>query len=262
MHRCEWCGVPTESALCRPCLVAIGRQLGTCSWLAGQLDLNVTRQSQSGSRFRDGGRSTEKPLVFDDGASEGAWVLRNTLETWAVCVRDAIRASPADPSTRGLTKWLRWQLGAIAGLSGAADLLGELNSVVSYAFMLIDIKSERLYLGDCTCGVAIYGASEHDEVHCWKCRQVYRTEEWRKANAEAGRELLVSIPEAARYLGEVYGIQATAQRIRRWKPVPVGADDGGVPVYRLGDLLDLARNTSNTLARRRAELLRTRLGFE
>jgi hypothetical protein len=127
--------------------------------------------------------------------------------------------------------------------------------------MLIDVRTERLYLGECTCGVAIYGSSEHDEVHCWKCRTVYRTEEWRKANAEAGRELLVTVAEAAQYLGEVYGIQATAQRIRRWKPVPVGADDEGVPVYRLGDLLDLARNTSNTLAERRVALLRTKLGY-
>jgi hypothetical protein len=262
--RCDWCGVLTPETLCRRCMVAIDHQLSRCEWLDAELQINVTRQSQTGSRFREGGRSGEKPLVFDDGASEGAWVLQHTLEPWAVSVRDMILASPADPSTSGQARWLRHQIGVVARLDDVADLLGELNAVVGHAFGLIDVRTPRVYLGDCTCGQAVYGSGEQDEAYCWKCRQVYRTAEWREANAAAGRELLVTIREASLYLGEVYGIQATAQRMRRWVKhlTPRGVDAEGVAVYRLGDLLDHARNTSNEMEERRVALLRRRFALE
>lgn len=259
LPRCGWCAAPTPEALCRRCVVELLGLLRQATWLAEQIQINVTRRSRSGGRYRDGGRSDDKPVVFDTGASEAAWILHHTIQPWALDLRDRIRASPADPTTAGLATWMAHHIGHVAMLEGVADMLAELRSACDKCLLSIDSRTPRLYLGDCDCGTAIHGSADRDESVCWRCHKTYRTGEWRDANRKAGRELLVTLDEAATYLGEVYGIQATRSRLDRYaKSLQKHPGD----TYRVGDLLDVIRNISNKQAARRADLMRKKLGLD
>ncbi|USC17017.1 hypothetical protein [Rhodococcus sp. 11-3] len=227
-------------SLCRVCVARLDEWLERAGWLEGQLELNVTRQSQSGSRYREGGRSTEKPLVFDDKASEAAWVLEHTLtglarrcvDTWGMC--------PSDP--RRLVPWLRSRLFEVARLDDIGDVMGELQSAVDLGLATIERPEPRVYIGDCRCGRPVYGQGG-DEAEC-RCGEIFRVAESRVANREAGADLLLTAREAALYAGELHGVQITAKRIRVWasrgKIQGRGQDRQGENVYRLGEILRVA----------------------
>ena len=214
------------------------KRLETAAWLAGQLELTITRQSQTGNPYKDGGKSNETPLMFDDRASEAAWVLRQTLSAHAV----EISALEVGASTADIARRLHELVVHITD----PNALEEITSAVDLGLVAIDQPPCRIYLGDCECGSRLYGDPEQQQIECGRCGETHDPKQRRALNAVRGREIPVTATEAAKYLGEVCGVMITASRIRVWahrgKLNPVGANQDAKPVYRLGDVLDLARN--------------------
>lgn len=81
------CGQPADDAyLCRVCTNVLRRDLNRIPDLADELDTVLARQTAYLEHH--GGRSADTPLPIDTRASEAAWVLRNTLGTWARVLHD------------------------------------------------------------------------------------------------------------------------------------------------------------------------------
>lgn len=215
------------------------KRLETAAWLAPQLELNITRQVQSGNPYKDGGKSNETPLVFDDRASEAAWVLRQTLLAHASEMYEELAAGM---STVDLARGLHRNVVAIQD----PNALDEITSAVDLGLKIVDRPVCRIYLGDCECGQRLYGDPEESEIECGRCGAKHEPQARREMNAIRGREIPVTATEAAKYLGEVCGVMMTASRIRLWahrgKLTPIGVNQDAKPVYRLGDVLDRARN--------------------
>jgi hypothetical protein len=81
------CGQPAPDAyLCSRCTRQLRRTLADVPTLATELDTVLARATAYNDHH--GGRSADKPLPIDERASEAAWVLRNTLTTWARILHD------------------------------------------------------------------------------------------------------------------------------------------------------------------------------
>lgn len=219
-------------------------KLQRAAWMARQLELAITRQTKMGPE-RVGGRSNETPVPFDDAASEAAWVLRNVLVNYAGPVAVA-RDEFLDLSmqTPDLAMWLHERATSVTD----KDVLDELMSALDLGTKAIDRPTVRIYLGDCECGARIYGDPENEAVPCENCSRTHDGRARRRANNIRGRDLPVTANDAARFLGEVDGIAVTAKRIRVWasrgKLVQVGFSPDGQRTYRLGAVVDLAREVS------------------
>lgn len=218
-------------------------KLQRAAWMARQLELAITRQTKMGGE-RVGGKSNETPVPFDDRASEAAWVLRNVLVNYAGPVAKS-RGEHLDLSmqTPNLALWLHARVTSIAD----PDLIDELLDALDLGTKAIDQPTTRIYLGDCECGARIYGDPENEAVPCDACHQTHDGRARRRANNLRGRDLPVTANDAARYLGEVDGVAVTAKRIRVWasrkKLEHVGFSPDGQRTYRLGDVVDLARQS-------------------
>jgi hypothetical protein len=230
---------------------AIRDKLTTAAWVAEQLQLNITRQTQSGTPYRDGGKSTDTPLVFDDRASEADWILRNTLAAHSIdasgCRCDPPTATcelPVTPPPRGTVALARWLLNHSTRITDT-NALEEISAAVDYGHSVIDCPAVRIYLGDCECGEKLYGDPEATEILCGRCACVHNPSEKRAANNARARDYPVTASDAARFVGAVCGLQLTPGRIRVWasrgKITALGVDQDGHNLYRLGDVVDTAR---------------------
>lgn len=219
-------------------------KLQHAAWMSRQLELAITRQTKMGGE-RVGGKSNETPVPFDDRASEANWVLRNTLVSHAGPVAVA-RNEFLDLSmqTPDLALWLHARVTSVTD----SDLIDELLSALDLGTKAIDQPTVRIYLGDCECGARLYGDPENEAVPCDGCGRLHDGRARRRANNLRGRDLPVTASEAARYLGEVDGVSITSKRIMMWakrgKIADVGVNHDGHKVYRLGDVVDLARTMS------------------
>lgn len=219
-------------------------KLEQAKWLAGQLEIAITRQTKMGPE-RVGGKSVETPVPFDERASEAAWVLRNTLVNHAGPVARKIGVSlDLSLTTAQLAGWLH----AAVPVVDDPDVLDEVMAAVDLGLAAIDQPVTRIYLGGCDqCGARLYGDPTNEAVPCEVCGATHDGRARRRANNLRGRELPVTANDAARYLGDVDGLTITARRIRVWasrgKLEHIGFDADGQRIYRLGDVVDLARGS-------------------
>lgn len=235
---------------------SLKKSLQAAQWISKELEVQITRQSQTGSPYRDGGKSNETPLVFDDKASEASWILRNTLRAWSSEV-SCICVVPMRPCTEqmptGTTEHVaQWLESRVLRLQPYRDAYEEISEAVDQALEAIDRPVSKIYLGECSCGQRLYGDPMADRIECWACGYTYEPKVLRAANIERGRDLMVTAKEAQRYIGTIYGIALTARRIRAWGRGKIerhGEDSvTGETLYRLGDIVDTA-TASNRLRR-------------
>lgn len=232
MNRCEYCRAPTQLVLCFHCAGIIRRELLALGWIYEQVLVTLTRQAQTGDPYRDGGKSSETPLMFDEGASEAAWTIRNTVCAWAVdvgipCAGEYVGNVIAAMADR----WLD-----LSRLEQAVQLIEELRFANEAGLRVVDRPAVRVYLGDCHCGRKVH-ADPRDETHvCGHCGTEHDIADLRAANREAGQQIMVTAREAELYLGEVYGKQVTAKRIWQWaERGKIKRYEGGV--FKVADIL-------------------------
>jgi len=222
------------------------QKLLTAVWVAGQLELSITRQAQSSDPYRDGGKATETPLVFDDSASEAKWVLRQTLSVYVADVRACrceppgicvIPPLPPADDIPALAHYLTYYIARIAN----DQAFDEISSAVDQAVDAIDRPPTRIYLGECDCGNRLYGDPEAYQIVCGCCASVHNPKARQDENRSRARNLYVTASEAEKYLGDVCGLRITSQRISMWakRGKLSRRQSHGVYLYRLGDVLDL-----------------------
>lgn len=246
MTPCQHCSRLYDDAnLCFECQRGLHEKLGNAAIFARQLQLSITRQSKTGGP-REGGKSTETPLPFDDNASEADWVMRQTLIAWSNEIQ-LLTVYSETWTTMGIALWLRMHVRQLARLGSAGQCFDEIDQALTLAVRAVDRKPVRLYLGHCQCGQELFGDPDVPEYSCLRCGVDHDTNTRRIANQQQARDVVVTANEAAVYLGAVFGIRLRVSRIQNWGTrgkVP-RVEVAGLYLYRLGDVLDAARETAS-----------------
>lgn len=224
---CPSCGcTQPDGLLCSEDTAALVTMLAAVPELVRQLDVAVSKQAKvaTGGKAGKGSAHEKTPINF------GAMAVRDTLLIRAATCTD-INAVRRDPD--------------------AATIVTGIGKAVKAAYRTIDRLQERHYLGQCmyeedgaTCHAEVWAKQGAHQVTCTQCgitHEVHERRAWLLLQAE---DLICTPREAARYVGEVGGIEVGHQRIRNYidrKRIPVRPSPDGVKRFRLGDLLELLR---------------------
>jgi hypothetical protein len=253
-----------DGLLCHNDTTKLERALGDVRWIVTELDTAASKQARIGNPSGGGGLARERnPISW--GAVEAADTLGNVLTTWArdIGQRDDIwRINAAAVSASYV---LLGNIDAIRRHPAVAELVDEVVDAVEQARRAIDRPADRVYLGQCLsvipgapdgdgieCYEEIWGKVDAHEVTCRVCGVTHEVAERRAGLLDRARPLIVTVKQAAEYMGEVGGITVNQKTIRSWIERDKLADhSGGVGerTIRLGDLLELVLDKSEVKAR-------------
>ncbi|GJF06704.1 hypothetical protein [Pseudonocardia sp. D17] len=253
---CPGCHRPVaDGALCRGCTTALRDDLAEVAGLSGELDTWRAKLDRIGSRAPRGGQNI--PLGYRPAAVEVADVLHMTLAGWA---RDVAEHTgdpdiPTDPHAPALASWLADRLEAARHLTFAGVLADEVGYAVRTARRAIDRPADRTYAGPCDvelpdgarCDADLYAFPGADHVVCRACGARYLMAERRAWLLDGVREHLATAAEISAGVGELYGQPINRRTITTWhhrNRLPErGRTAQGYPLYRIGDVLDLAASS-------------------
>jgi hypothetical protein len=264
MAECSSCSRPAPDAtICPSCTGQAAAYLRQVPWLCEQLDITLTRQARMGDR--NGPRSTETPVYFDQRASVDLETFRLDLARWATTVAEHRGISiDADNTPAGLSRWLlRWN-GAAAQHPDAGDYLAELAAMIRAAERTIDRAPDMRCLGPCDvdgCVAWLYVPVHADIAYCPSpdCDAQYRVEDRRAWLLEQTVDRLMTAAEIARDLPWIAGITIDRKRINRWssdgriaRHAPHPHDARKAATFRVGEVIDLARAEAMEAATKRS----------
>ncbi|MEV4222378.1 hypothetical protein [Nonomuraea sp. NPDC049725] len=265
-----WCARPMPAAhrVCAACTSELERDLGDTPSLAHHLELALARQVRIG----DGGgpRGTERPLPYDQHATDAATLLHTTLAAWTghlhdtapivagpvcapacrhhTCLHITLSTTPG-PSTAGHARWLLRHLPVLLAGQHATEAVEQLTDAIRNARRTIDWPADKVYAGPCDhCGTDMYARPSASLVTCPVClddeghRISYGVQARRKWMLAEIEELRLPAADIARALTSLVG-SITPTLIRTWvhrqRLTPVGLDAHGHTLFRVGDVLDL-----------------------
>lgn len=221
------------------CCASLRLRFRTLKWIWDEVQLEVTRQSQHSGPSEGIGKSTEKPLYFNDHAAEYARRLM------MVAHRYSARQTVAVTTPQRLL-WASDNVFSLYRADGAiSQCWVDVLDMIQEGMRLLD-RPPRLYLGDCpACTEQIFGDAEQEQQRCRTCLVVVDTVELRADTHIRARAMYVTPSEAQRVLGQIYGVQITRKRITQWhrrgKVHPVMGNR-----YLVDDLLKVAVQHSRT----------------
>jgi len=246
----EKCGKPMptgdNSTACPACWRRFDANLGDIPAIMTELDTTLSRQTASGSS--NGPRSSETPLPYNVDASDAARLLSMTLWPW---VREGLDAHPGvplpSPSVVSMAAALMHLHGWLVVHPEGYLAIDEVGYAVSQARTAIDRAADRVYAGTCDgddgeCGEELYAVEGSTSLRCPVCsteRDVYI---WRRNRLEAAGDSLLTLSEMTRAIGET-GTETVSRKrlegwVRRGRLIRAG-NLGAVPLYRVGDVLDV-----------------------
>jgi hypothetical protein len=253
------CGRPTSDMLCRTCrdqLTAALRELVSHPsggpGLIHELDITLARQHAHGADTGVAVHSATRPMPFNEAASEVRYVLDNTITTWA---RDLHEHNPhLLPPAGTTTAAAAWLVGLpnLLALHPAADqLFDEIAHVVAEVRRVIDRPPDLIYAGPCdadtddgSCPDHLYARPSHTTVRCRTCRAQHDVAERRNWMIGYAADLRVTATVALSWTRLL--LDKTIPRgtwdswVSRRRIIAHGRDQHGHPVYRFGDVRDLA----------------------
>lgn len=229
-------------------------ELGTVWWLEMQLELVITRQTKSSGPSEGIGKSNSTPLFWNEQAAEAEWILRSTLQAWVnefacdceVPYNSCLSVDLMMDRHQPIANLASFLIHNIAKLPDEA--VDEILAAIDLCRRAIDTPEVYIYLGDCGCGNKMYGDPSKDSLECARCLEEHHPGMMRLENQRKGRELIVTAADAARYLGDVYGIQINRHRINVWASrgkLEYHQIDEETQGFRLGDIIDLAKKMSS-----------------
>lgn len=199
------CGTPTRDRfLCYGCGHRLEGYLTDLHDLNGELHTALTRMVRMSDRV-DGGRSAEKPLVFNQAAAEAIRLIRSTLVAWIrEIAEDTGTPLPQRATVTTLTDWLLSQLGEIIAHREDAPMLhDEIRFLRNRAQCVVDLPINRTTFeaGPCPemvdggpCDGIVWAVVPRDEdkrprLECRNgCRAVWYAEQWHRTGERiAGR---------------------------------------------------------------------------
>lgn len=253
------CGRPVgdQARLCQGCTERLARDLGDIGALAEELTTTRLRQSRTGGQATGVlSRSFERPLPWDERASEAAEVLRSTVVAWVrIVLEERGGRSPADDMAAmgafllSQREWLRHH-------EAADEVADEIRHAVANAYRVVDSAPGRLYVGPCDpdgafgdspCPTDLYAREIAAEVTCPACELVWDVKGRREYLLDAAHDRLVTAADLSRFL-TVYGEPLTAERIRQWASrgqlLAHGTDAAGRPLYRVSEAVERLAETT------------------
>lgn len=263
------CGRPVkdQARLCQGCTDRLARDLGDIGALAEELTTTRLRQSRTGGQASGVlSRSYERPLPWDERASEASEVLRSTVVAWVrIAVEEGNHRCPSDDmgamarTLLGALTWIRQQ-------PWADECADEIGHAVQHARKVIDLAPEKVYAGPCReefevgedeiadacCVAELYARRGADVIACRNCGMEHRVDERKRWLVAIANDQLVTAADLSRFLS-VYGEPLTAERIRRWasprkdkdgNPIPAkllahGQDRAKRPLYKVSEVVAL-----------------------
>lgn len=252
---CPVCDAPQdEGLLCHACCTALERELAAVPGIVADLDIALSRQARIGGGGKGGLARERMPINL--GALAAIDDLTNTLTTWARDVGEGhgwdwrSRLSAAEMATNVL-------LGRIPEIRrhrAVAELHDEIIDAVRQARRAIDRPAEQQFLGTCyvpdpehedqPCDADLYARAGASSATCKVCGITHDVAERRAWLLQQAAELLCTVREAARYLGEVGHIRVTEASIRGYLHRKRLAYRPGTSTIRLGDLLTVVVDES------------------
>jgi hypothetical protein len=244
------------------------RELGDVASIVADLDITLSRQAKIGSAGKSGKGWAREKLPIHIGAIEAADVLANTLTTWARDVTEGegwvwvATKSPAQQSAAALLM----HIPAIRRQPAVVELVDEITDAIRQARHAVDRPADRVYFGACysetpdedgrliTCVEEIWASPAATEVTCRVCATEWEIAERRAWLLQRAKDMLVTVPQASEYIGEIGHIKVTQASIRGYLQRKRFAYRAPVEAkrFRLGDLLTVLLDESEKAERRTA----------
>ncbi|SLG40183.1 Uncharacterised protein [Mycobacteroides abscessus subsp. abscessus] len=215
--------------------------------LLAELDVTITRTDVV--RGAPVGKSGHRPVVvpFNQRASDARVSLERALRTYALRVA-IVTGSPAPhgPARHAayLAAWLPMIPDDAPSINGIyAAIVG----AAAEARRAIDRPPGRVYVGACDCGAHLYAREGADEVECRVCSLTWPVAERREWMVEQARDRVGTPAILARLMPWFDDRPIQESTIRQWarrRKLTAVPSEGGPPMYRLGDVLDLHRRSA------------------
>lgn len=249
---CDVCGaaVTHTVTLCAACVCNVVEALHGIADLWAELDVVRCRQTTY-TTGRVGGRSSHTPLPWVD-VTEPEQIIADTLAAWVAEAERDTRSTcrtTTGPTQVAQALWLASKANWISHVDEAHMLHDETTHIARLLTGAVDRPSEARYVGPCSttpdgCTEELYARPGRDSVQCPACDTVHVIADRHHELLEAAQDRLETAAVCARAV-TVWGEPVRADRIRKWKQrgrITVrGHDTSGAPLYRLGDVIDLAR---------------------
>lgn len=265
---CGRCDATTgdDAHLCWPCTWRTRDQLRDTPSLLAELARTRWRQSKVATVAGLGGGRCEHGagedcgcgvvLPWSEHAADRAAYLRNAVATWTRCLLDDTgrddSAVTGHPST-----WLADHIRDIRTKAWAVDASADIDRCYRAARAAVDRPDDRMCVGTCgaqlasggTCKWVLWAIAGSATVTCQGCRTEHDATARRETMIESSRHELYTATQCAQALTTVE-IPVTPGLISKWahrlvqgRPkLPIaGYTTDGRPLYRLGDVRDVAR---------------------
>lgn len=255
---CPSCGCEQDAGLlCHSETTILERELGDVAAIVGELDVTLSKQARIGTPGKSG--LARERIPINTGAMLAADALANVLTTWARDLLDTpnsrwtekLAASPTPTVTA--SRALLLMIPTIRRHPAVNELVDEITDAIRQARRAVDRPADRQYLGQCwmenpdeegrqvTCLAELWARRTASEVQCKVCGAEHEVGERRAWLMVKAKDMIVTVKEAASYLGEVGDITVSEASIRGYLHRGKLAYRAPVEVkrFRLGDLLEV-----------------------
>lgn len=244
-----------EEWVCRRCASSLRLLLEGLPALLVDLEVARTRQARMGSG--GGGRSSSTPLPWGERAADADFVLRETVRAnlaWVLGVRGHV----APLSWAGVGQYLVAAVSWVVAHPDGPQVVDELLVALRHARRAVDRPADREFVGRCggttplgeRCTEALYCLPGAAEVDCPRCGWVWQVGERHQRMLGVLADELLPASAAAR-AATALGVRVAESTVRTWRRRGVlapavdergnpRADRAGRPLYRVGDVVDLA----------------------
>lgn len=263
------CDRPAASGLmCGACQAELARALDAVPEVVRELDTTLSRQTSrtgagSGEIETDRAALVLRPTAFpySGKASDAIDELKTILVGWARVLMERDTSPPPADTLASVAAWLRERLSALVAHEAAEEAHREILGAMGAAERAVDRHPDRWYAGVCAaaldgderCQRDLYAKSAAAIVACPACGtrwDLVERRQWLLGMAEDVLATATEIARAVTTLGQPVTPEAIRGYVHRKQLFPHGSRVVGtreVPVYRLGDVLDiLARRAERT----------------
>lgn len=244
---CTRCTRPAGGfALCTGCTAGFRHLLTEIPALVAELGITRARQDRMrGQAVGIAAGHTEAGPLWNEAASRATRVLHAALVDQVHQLTG--RARRADTIT-ALAGQLLARLDTLRLSPRASAVMDTLDQAVKRARRAIDRPADLVYGGPCDqCSTDLYVAGNATHFTCPGCGVVYGFEQRREWLLTATENSLLTASEASRALSGLLDRDLSPNTIRTWARngrLTAHGDDHGRPLYRVGDLVHLARTTA------------------
>ena len=239
----------TDTFVCQGCMDTLHGHIAELPMLARELAVDIAKLGRKGDGQPHGAGGVERPLIFDPHAAR---ILDDLKAALVGAVRVVALEQPDGlprNSVASMCAWLARREASIALRPEGGDICADIERARKQARRTIDLRPERVYIGDCDCApsVGLYAIRSHpdprdgqraERVHrCRECGHEWMVEQ---RLAELREECLDVLVTRAEVVGLTRAPRTTvASWIERGRLVVGSVDADGVERYRYGDALAL-----------------------